>query len=109
MLKSEDFHSPRSEPFLVSGVSCSLQHLKCQTIGKDLLVCAHNDKILSDATISTTTLTTYISIFTDEAQNCVNTDESPRPANACAAVCDDGARPMNVSHEGDEREQLFRL
>lgn len=54
-------------------------------------------------------MTTYISIFTDEAQNCVNADESPRPTDACAAVCDDGAGSMNVSHEGDEREQLFWL
>lgn len=62
----------------------------------------------SRTTVSTN-VTTYISVFTNEAQNCVNTDESPRPTNACAAVCDDGARSMNVPHEGDEGEQLLWL
>lgn len=54
-------------------------------------------------------MTTYISVLTNEAQNCVNTDERPRATNACAAVCDDGARSMNVPHEGDEGEQLLWL
>lgn len=52
---------------------------------------------------------THISIFTDEAQNCVYTDEGPWTTNACAAVCDYGPRLMDVPHVGDEREQLLGL
>lgn len=51
----------------------------------------------------------YVGIFTDEAQNCVDTDQGPWTTNAGTAVCDDGPRPMNVSHEGNKREQLIWL
>ena len=52
---------------------------------------------------------TYISIFTNETQNHVYTDEGPWSTDACTAVCDDGSRSMNVPHVRNKCEQLLRL
>lgn len=52
---------------------------------------------------------TYISVFTDEPQNHVYTDEGSRSADARAAVRDYWPRAVHVPHVGNEREQLLGL
>ena len=52
---------------------------------------------------------TYIRVLADEPQHHVDADQGPRAADAGAAVRDDGARLVDVSHVGDEGEQLGGL
>lgn len=54
-------------------------------------------------------LTTHIRVFTDEAEDCVYTDEGPRATNSSAAVGDNGSRSMDVPHVGDKCEQVLGL
>lgn len=60
-------------------------------------------------TIVFITQPTYISIFTDEAQDRVYTNEGPRATNSGAAVGDNGPRLMDVPHVGDKSKQMLGL
>lgn len=60
-------------------------------------------------TIIFITQPTYIRVFTDEAQDCVYTNESPRATDSGAAVGDNGPRSMDVPHVGDKGEQMLGL
>lgn len=55
------------------------------------------------------TLPTHISIFTDEAQDRVYTDEGPRTTNSSTAVGDNRPGSMDVPHVGDKCQQVLWL
>lgn len=54
-------------------------------------------------------LPTYVSIFTDEAQDRVYADEGSRATDSSTAMGDNGPRSVDVPHVGDKREQVLRL
>lgn len=60
-------------------------------------------------TIIAITLSTYISVFTDEAQDRVYADEGSRATNSSTAMGDNGPRSVDVPHVRDKCEQVLGL
>ena len=83
-------------------VRVKISSLKQEKMCLDLFLSIKKKKLLSCHH-------TYISIFTDEAENHVYADESSGSANPCTAVRDDGSWLVDVPHVGYERQQLLRL
>lgn len=54
-------------------------------------------------------LSTYISVFTDEAQDRVYADEGSRATDSSTAMGDNGPRSVDVPHVGDKCEQVLGL